>query len=175
MEKRLTKLSANAYKKLYLSRKSAFITVVRLDLGDKRVLIMGDAEAGGRAAPAEDPKPDSIEGALLACCTAALHADVLIVGHHGSKTSSRQRFIHAVGASVFIVSSGPKKYGSVTLPDSEIIDELESKGAVFRTDRDDDACKTNPAKIGPDDDDRAGGCDNIRVTLKNGAAVSADY
>jgi len=26
MEKRLTKLSANAYKKLYLSRKSVFIT-----------------------------------------------------------------------------------------------------------------------------------------------------
>ena len=60
-----------------------------------------------------------------------------MVGHHGSETSSRQAFLNAVGASTFIVSSGPTKYGSVTLPDAVVISELESRGQVFRTDTND--------------------------------------
>jgi len=91
----------------------------------------------------------------------------MIVGHHGSKTSSRRALLNAVNASLFIVSSGPTKYGSVTLPDQEVIDELESRGQVFRTDVNDSACATNTAKIGPDSDGKAGGCDNIRVTLSD--------
>jgi hypothetical protein len=94
-----------------------------------------------------------------------LAAEVLVVGHHGSETSSRQAFLNAVGASTVIVSSGPMKYGTVTLPDQVVITELESRGQVFRTDTDDLACKTNPAKIGPDADGRAGGCDNIRMVI----------
>ena len=35
--------------------------VVRLDLGTTRVLLMGDAEAGGRQSPAVPPSPSSIE------------------------------------------------------------------------------------------------------------------
>jgi beta-lactamase superfamily II metal-dependent hydrolase len=139
--------------------------VVRLDLGTTSILLMGDAEAGGRADPAVAPTIGSPEGALLACCASELAAQVLVVGHHGSETSSRQAFLNAVGASTFIVSSGPMKYGTVTLPDQIVITELESRGQVFRTDTDDLACKTNPAKIGPDADGRAGGCDNIRVVI----------
>ena len=81
--------------------------VVRLDLGTRHLLLMGDAEAGGRADPSETPKPGSIEADLLACCQAALKADILVVGHHGSRTSSRAAFLAAVGAHDFIVSSGP--------------------------------------------------------------------
>ena len=139
--------------------------VVKLNLGTASILLMGDAEAGGRADPALMPTIGSPEGSLLACCAADLAAEVLVVGHHGSETSSREAFLNAVGASTFIVSSGPTKYGTVTLPDNVVISELASRVQVFRTDTDDAACKTNPAKIGPDADGRAGGCENIRVVI----------
>ena len=140
---------------------------VRLDVGGTRILFMVDAEAGGRQPPSTPPSPGSIEGALLACCTTELAADILIVGHHGSRTSSRQAFLDAVDADTFIVSSGPMRYGSVILPDADVIAELESRGEVFRTDLDDEACRVNPAKIGPDAEDKAGGCDNIRIIISS--------
>jgi hypothetical protein len=115
--------------------------------------------------------PTSIEGVLLTCCASDLVAQVLVVGHHGSRTSSRRAFLDAVSASVFIVSAGPTKYGSVVLPDADVIAELDAHGDVFRTDVDDAACATNPAKIGPDADGRAGGCDNIRLLIGGTPAV----
>jgi beta-lactamase superfamily II metal-dependent hydrolase len=145
--------------------------VVRLDLGNTRVLLMGDAEAGSRQDPSVAPTSTSVEGQLLACCTADLVARVMVVGHHGSMTSSRRPLLDAVSASVFIVSSGPTKYGSVTLPDQEVINELTSRGQVFRTDQDDEACRQNPAKIGPDSDGKPGGCDNIRVVMSDSAPL----
>jgi len=141
--------------------------VVRLNLGNTRILLMGDAEGGGRQNPSVPPTPTSVEGLLLACCASDLPARIMVEGHHGSKTSSRKALLDAVGASVFIVSSGPTKYGSVTLPDQEVITELTSRGQVFRTDTNDQACALNPSKIGPDSDGRAGGCDNIRVVISD--------
>jgi hypothetical protein len=126
---------------------------------------MGDAEAGGRRAPSTSPAAQSIEGNLLSCCPSDLQADLLVVGHHGSKTSSRTQLLDAVGAHQFIVSSGPQKYGSVVLPDDEVIDELGQRGTVWRTDVDDDACATSPAKIGPDNDRKAGGCNHVRALI----------
>ena len=145
--------------------------VVRLNLGATRVLLMGDAEAGGRNDPSTAPAPTSIEGHLLACCAADLPARILISGHHGSMTSSRKAFLNAVGASTFVVSSGPMKYSSVTLPDQVVIDELTSRGSVFRTDNDDAACAMNVAKIGPDADGQPGGCDNIRLVISDSAPL----
>ena len=136
---------------------------------------MGDAEAGSRADPNTPPVGHSIEGILLDCCSAQIRSDVLIVGHHGSKTSSRAAFINAVGASRFVVSSGPKEYGSVVLPDQEVINELESRGTVFRTDLNDNTCDNNPAKIGPDNDGKAGGCDNVRILLSTTGELSLSY
>lgn len=149
--------------------------VVRLDLGTHRVLLMGDAEAGGRKAPATTPAANSIEGKLLACCVADVKADVLIVGHHGSKTSSRAAFLSKVGARLFVISAGPTKYASVTLPDQEIVDEVEALGDLFRTDHDDDACAESTAKVGPDNDGKAGGCDNVLVRIPVNGPVSAEY
>ena len=149
--------------------------VVRLDLGPERVLFMGDAEAGGRKPPESDPSDNSIEGKLLACCAADLKADVLIVGHHGSETSSRKKFLDAVGAHIFIISSGPHKYSGIKLPDKVVVTELQSRGRVYETDLNDDACETSPAKVGPDDDERPGGCDNVLVTITSGGAITADY
>lgn len=139
--------------------------VVRLDIGATRILLMGDAEAGGRKHPSTAPAPQSIEGALLACCAADLAANILVVGHHGSMTSSRTAFLNAVAATTFVVSSGPMLYGSVTLPDTTVINALSARGQIFRTDTNDQGCRLNPAKIGTDADNRAGGCDNIRILI----------
>lgn len=143
--------------------------VLRLDLGDHRILLMGDAGGGSRQLPTTAPKASSIEGVLLACCKEDLRADVLVVGHHGSMTSSRTAFLDAVQAKVFLVSSGPFKYSGTMLPDAEVIEELKRRGALWRTDVDDAACDVNPNKTGPDADDRAGGCSNIRVQLAPGS------
>ena len=149
--------------------------VVRLNLGSHRVLLMGDAQAGGRAPPSTAPTADSIEGKLLACCVADLKADVLVAGHHGSKTSSRKKLLDAVGATIFIISAGPTKYQSVVLPDAEVVTELEARGQVFRTDLDDDQCKTSPDKVGPDNDGQPGGCDNVLVTIPASGPISVGY
>jgi len=93
--------------------------------------------------------------------------------HHGSRTSSRTAFLDAVGASVFIVSSGPLPYGNnqVVLPDADVIAELDARGDVFRTDINDAGCAANPTKIGPDNDGEPGGCNNIRVVIGGTPAV----
>lgn len=149
--------------------------VTRLDLGDKRILLAGDAEGGEREPPSTAPKANSIEARLLACCKPELAADVLVVGHHGSLTSSRNAFIDAVGAKVFVISSGPHQYGSVTLPDREIVSALEARGQVYRTDIKDDDCGADPAKPGPDADESPGGCSNVLITISPTSTLTAMY
>ena len=100
---------------------------------------------------------------------------MLVVGHHGSKTSSRDAFLDAVGAKIFAISSGPHPYRSVHLPDAEIVADLEHRGTLYRTDVDDDACDNNPNKIGPDADESPGGCDNILITIDPQGALNANY
>lgn len=160
------------------SRQSSFnenSLVVRLDLGSRRILLPGDSEAGGRNPPTTTPRPNSVEGELLSCCAAALRSDILVGGHHGSMTSSRTAFLDAIGASQYIVSAGPTRYGSVTLPDAVVVAEYSRRGTVWRTDLNDAACRINPRKIGPDNDGRPGGCDNILITIDRSGAVASDY
>jgi len=149
--------------------------VVRLDLGSRHVLLPGDAEAGGRRPPADPPDPGSVVGRLLACCATDLRADVLIAPHHGSKTSTRVAFLDAVNANIYVVSSGPRVYAGLTLPDGEVVAEYESRGTVWRTDRNDYRCGQSPAKIGPDDDGRPGGCDNVRISIDRAGTITAAY
>ncbi|MXO58558.1 MBL fold metallo-hydrolase [Altererythrobacter salegens] len=149
--------------------------VVRLDLGSRKVLLAGDAEAGGRHSPTTPPENGSIEKKLTDCCAAALRSDVLVVGHHGSETSSREVFLDDVAASIYAVSSGPHPYQSVILPDQDVIDELTSRGKVLRTDVDDEACGLNPNKIGTDSDERPGGCNNIVISIAASGALGAEY
>ncbi len=156
--------------------------VVRLDLGGKRLLLAGDAEGGERELPSEPPQTNSIEAKLIDCCAAEIKTDVLVVGHHGSLTSSRSAFLDAIGASIYAISSGPYPYKRVRLPDAEIVAELERRGRVLRTDRTDlfrtgdeaVSCELNPRKIGPDADETPGGCDNILVTVE-GERLEASY
>lgn len=147
--------------------------VVRLQLGSRAVLLMGDAEAGGRHSPNDPPKPRSVEGILLACCSAALRADVLVAGHHGSRTSSRTALLDAVGATDFVISAGPTRYASVTLPDRDVMDELLRRGRVWRTDRDDAACLVMTVKVGRDADGQPGGCDNVRLDITTDGVTGA--
>lgn len=147
--------------------------VVSLELGRSRVLLMGDATGGERARPDENPARGSVEAALLDH-PGDLRADVLVVGHHGSMTSTRAAFLEAVRPSIAIVSSGPMPYGKVVLPDEAIVSLLATHGAqVLRTDVDDASCATNAAKVGADADGAPGGCNAVSVLFERGEAPHA--
>lgn len=136
--------------------------VLALELGTTRVLLVGDSESGERRDPSY-PVGD-VEEFLLDHHKADIRANILQVGHHGSKTSSRRAFLVAVHAQLALVSSGPKRYGKTVLPDREVIDELKQEGmTILRTDDHDDGCPTH-GKIGGDDG--PGGCDSWVITIK---------
>jgi len=83
--------------------------VARLSYGDESFLFTGDS-------------PQSIEKYLVAKDGKALHANVLKLGHHGSRTSSSQIFLSAVNPDYAIISAGlNNKYGH---PHKEVIDLL---------------------------------------------------
>ena len=96
-------------------------TVALVTYGSVRLLLVGDAERGE-------------EGWLLARRAAELRADVLKVGHHGSRTSSTDPFLAAVRPSVALVSVGrDNTYGH---PSISVMQALARGGAqVLRTDR----------------------------------------
>ena len=60
-----------------------------------------------------------------------LHATVLKVGHHGSKTSSTSEFLAAVQPEVSVVSSG--KNNQFGHPAPEVVDRLSQYGPVYNT------------------------------------------
>ena len=94
------------------------IAVVRY--GAVRFLLVGDAEGGE-------------EGWLVRHAGPQLRADVLKVGHHGSRTSSSPAFLAAVRPRLALVSVGlGNSYGH---PDAAVLRALSAAGAdVVRTD-----------------------------------------
>jgi competence protein ComEC len=96
--------------------------VLLAQYGTVRFLLMGDAERGEESWLMEN------EPEFLA-------ADVLKVGHHGSRTSSGNDFLDAVSPELAVISVGAgNSYGH---PDSGVIRALAHHGAVvLRTDRD---------------------------------------
>ncbi len=96
-------------------------TVLVARVGAVRFLFTGDAEG-----PEEDW--------LLTRDPAALAADVLKVGHHGSNTSTTAPFLAAVHPRLALVSVGAHNtYGH---PDAAVMQALHASGAqVLRTDR----------------------------------------
>jgi competence protein ComEC len=64
-----------------------------------------------------------------------LRADVLKVGHHGSKNSTVPDFLAAVSPQIAIISAGEENpYGH---PSPELLQRLEESGSrILRTDRD---------------------------------------
>ena len=102
------------------ARKSNDVScVLRIEAGDRHLLLTGDIEAQS-------------EADLLAQGT-ALAADVVVVPHHGSRTSSTAEFVAAVAPSVAIVAAGYRnRFGH---PRSEIIARYRRVGAALvRTD-----------------------------------------
>jgi competence protein ComEC len=64
-----------------------------------------------------------------------LHADVLKVGHHGSKTSTTQSFLDAVSPSIGVISDGFEN--SFGHPHPDVLARLAGRhSAILRTDRD---------------------------------------
>jgi competence protein ComEC len=138
--------------------------VLAVELGGTRLLLVGDAPSGPRRPPS-DP-PGDVEAFLLDHHAAELRADILQVGHHGSKTSTRRAFLAAVAPRVALVSAGPKVYGHTVLPDQDVIDELARQHvAVLRTDERDGAC---PVRSRMGGDDGPGGCDSWILTIAPG-------
>ena len=102
--------------------------VVRVDLAGFRYVNPGDATAVEEAAILKSWPPDS------------LRADLLKVGHHGSRTSTSPDWLSAVRPSVAVISAGNgNRYGH---PHSEIVDRLDFAGipVVWRTDRSGSLC-----------------------------------
>ena len=100
----------------------------------------------------------------------------MVVGHHGSETSSRTVFLAAVDAQHYIISLGPFPYHWVTLPHDSVRQALMNGGQLHETNKNDDDCKGNPAKIGQVESNpskqKPGGCNSIRVTVKVGDDIS---
>jgi competence protein ComEC len=104
-----------------LSDPNAASTVVRVRYGNVRMLLTGDAEAAE-------------EAWLLDRDPASVRAEVLKVGHHGSRTSSTPDFVDAVAPRLALVSVGTgNMYGH---PAPEVMERLTTAGAtVLRTDQ----------------------------------------
>ena len=95
--------------------------VVRLSYGRRAILFVGDAE-------------HEEERILLSSPGAPVRADVLKVGHHGSRTSSTPEFVSAVGASEAVISAGRRNHFGH--PSPETLATLARAGCrVWRTDR----------------------------------------
>ena len=96
--------------------------VLRVSAKGQRMLLTSDIEAAD-------------EAALLAGNPADLAADVLLMPHHGSKTSSTPAFLQAVGASQAVIPVGYRnRFGH---PKSEVLARYAALGTnIWRTDRD---------------------------------------
>ena len=95
--------------------------VLAVDYAGRRLLLTGDAG-------------EATERVLLGRYGAALGADVLKVGHHGSRYSTTPEFLAAVAPEVALVSvrADPRR----SLPDAGVLERLRQSGArVYRTDR----------------------------------------
>lgn len=94
--------------------------VLKLRYGDFSMLFCGDME-------------EAAEADLMAS-GADLRADCLKIAHHGSKTSSTEAFLQAVGAGHAVVSAGPDRNN---LPRTSVLRRIENAGMeIYRTDLD---------------------------------------
>ena len=92
--------------------------VVYLTYGNKSFLFMGDATT-------------NVENDLLSK-NAVPHADVLKVGHHGSKGATSKNFLNAVTPEYAIITTGENDYGH---PTKKVLDLLSAKGIkTYRSD-----------------------------------------
>jgi competence protein ComEC len=96
--------------------------VLRIEAAAGSLLIAADIERGA-------------EAELLAHSAAALRSDVLVVPHHGSRTSSTDAFLRAVDPSLAIFTVGYRnRFGH---PAAEVLERYAAAGSsILRSDRD---------------------------------------
>lgn len=95
--------------------------VVKVSMGEMDFLFAGDLEAEG-------------EADVVARSAERLAAEVLKVGHHGSRTSSGEEFLAAVRPQVAVVSVGAKN--KFRHPSPQVVQRLGEHGIqVYRTDQ----------------------------------------
>lgn len=93
--------------------------VVKVTYGSTSYLLTGDAER------------DSEKGMIAS--GANLQADVLLVGHHGSTSSTSERFLNAVNPKYAVIQVGENSYGH---PTKLILDRLAKHHTkIYRNDR----------------------------------------
>jgi competence protein ComEC len=91
--------------------------VLRIEYGERAILLTGDIE-------------QAAERSLLAS-QQALHADVIKVPHHGSKTSSTEDFVVATKPQFAIISVGRNsRFGH---PHKEVVERWQANGATVMT------------------------------------------
>jgi competence protein ComEC len=91
--------------------------VLRIQYGERSILLTGDIE-------------QAAERALLVS-QQQLHADVIKVPHHGSKTSSTEDFVVATKPQLAIISVGRNsRFGH---PHQEVVERWETHGATVLT------------------------------------------
>jgi len=97
--------------------------VGKIIYGKNKILFTGDAEE-------QTEQPLLLSGLNL-------KADILAVGHHGSKNSTSAEFLEAVAPKIAVIQVGVKnKYGH---PTAEALERLKTVGAqILRTDQDGD-------------------------------------
>jgi competence protein ComEC len=97
------------------------------DLGNEGSCVLRIA-AGGQAALLPGDVSSLVESRLLAL-RAPLSADVLVLGHHGSRHSSSPAFLAAVGARIAVASAGDRnRFGH---PHPEVVARLRDAGAAL--------------------------------------------
>jgi len=96
--------------------------VLRVSFGRRAFLFVGDSE-------------HEAERDLVALGPARLHADVLKVGHHGSRTSSSDAFLAAVAPTFGVISVGLRNRFGHPHPNA-LAALARAHVTVFRTDRD---------------------------------------
>jgi competence protein ComEC len=94
--------------------------VLRVQTGDQAILLTGDLERNGEA--------------VLLASGATVAAQVLKVPHHGSRQSSTEAFLRAVGPAEALVSVGHRN--PFRHPHPEVLARYQARGVrVWRTDR----------------------------------------
>ena len=98
--------------------KNDYSGVLHLTYGEKSFLFMGDATT-------------EVENDLLSKGIVP-KADVLKIGHHGSKSSTSRNFLNAVSPEYAVITTGENDYGH---PHKRVTDLLNARGiTVYRSD-----------------------------------------
>jgi len=97
--------------------------VMRLQFGGRSILLPGDAEKEAEYSMLSETEVHTLQ------------ADVLKIGHHGSRNSTTPQFLAAVQPRLAIISVGlDNPYGH---PSPELLERLQQAGVrILRTDRD---------------------------------------